>query len=366
MSSVSTIGPKRRVGIACDKATRVSTITRDSLVRLDAVSDVVYAEFDAPTSTYIDPPPYDADAEGKLATFVSNLDALVVSKGCPRVTAGVLDAGPNLQMIGDLRGDRLGRRIDLAAASERGVCVVDTTNGSSDPVSEWALGLMLVGLRNAGALFRRLVAGELLYEDRRDFRKDPGFIHGELTGKTVGLIAFGYIGRRLVELLEPFRVDVLVHDPYAPRLLAEAYDVTMTSIENVMARSDVVVCLAPLTAGTRGLVDARLLDLLQPGSVFVNVSRGAVVNSDALVARLERGDVIGCLDVFDPEPIPVASPLRAMPNVFLTPHIAGVTAQAAPRFFSLMVDDLLRCFAGYEMRHVLVLREQVIVGLDRG
>jgi phosphoglycerate dehydrogenase-like enzyme len=82
--------------------------------------------------------------------------------------------------------------------------------------------------------------------------------------------------------------------------------------------------------------------------VLVNVSRGKVIDSEALVARLRRGDLIACLDVFDPEPVPLDSPLLDLPNVFLTPHIAGVTEESRRRFFSLMVDECLRHFAGYE------------------
>lgn len=88
--------------------------------------------------------------------------------------------------------------------------------------------------------------------------------------------------------------------------------------------------------------------MLRPGSVFVNVSRGPIVDPDALIARLRRGDIVAGLDVFDPEPIPADSPIKTLPNVFLSPHIAGVTAASRPRFFALMVDELDRFFHGDE------------------
>lgn len=352
-------GGPLRVGVACNRRTRDLTVTPSSLEKLRGVADVVWADFEDDSKGYTDPPPYDAAAEQRLASFAADLDGLVVSKGCPRVTPAVLDAAPRLKLVGDLQGDRFGRRIDVAAARAHGVRAVDTTHGSSDPVAEWALGLMLNGLRNAGSLFRRLVAGELLFTDRMELRSDPAYLHGELTGKTVGLVAFGHIGRRLVELLAPFRVNVLVHDPYAPRVLADVYDLTITSLARLFEESDVVVVLAPLTAQTTGMIGTAELTALKPGAVFVNVSRGPVVDSAALLSRLRRGDVIGCLDVFDPEPVPVDSELRTLPNVFLTPHIAGVTAECGPRFFDLMVDELLRCFAGHETRHDLVPREDL-------
>jgi D-3-phosphoglycerate dehydrogenase len=231
---------------------------------------------------------------------------------------------------------------------------VDTTHGSSHPVSEWALALMLIGLRNAGAHFRRLIAGEIITREQK--YADPGYARGELTGKRVGLIACGHIGRRLLDLLRPFRCEVLVYDPHVPRLLADVYDYLLTSLDAVLAQSDVVVCLAPLTPTTRRMLGASELNLLRPGTVFVNVSRGAIVDPEALTARLHRGDIVACLDVFDPEPVPADAPERGMSNVFLSPHIAGVTAACGPRFVDLMIDEMQRHLAGHQTRHDLTPR----------
>ncbi|HEX4092908.1 MAG TPA: NAD(P)-dependent oxidoreductase [Trebonia sp.] len=347
---------KARVGIACNAATRARFIAGDSVARLARAADVRWLEFDGPDRA-AGPPPADAATRARLIEFAADLDALVVSHGCPRVDDAVLAAAPSLRLVGDLHGDRFAARIDVAAAARRGVWAVDTTNASSDPVAEWALALMLIGLRNAGALFRRLVAGEVLWPDRAAFTRDPGYLNGELTGKTVGIIACGHIGRRLLELLAPFGVTALVYDPHAPEVLAEIYDLTLTSLDRVMTGADVVVCLAPLTSQTRGLIGPGEIEALRPGSVFVNVSRGPVVDSAALTARLGRGDVIACLDVWDPEPVPADAVIRSLPNVFLSPHIAGVTAAAEPRFFDRMVDEVLRALAGDHPRHQLVPRE---------
>jgi phosphoglycerate dehydrogenase-like enzyme len=255
-----------------------------------------------------------------------------------------MDAAPRLRLIGELEGDRFANRIDVEAAAERGIGVVDTTHGSSLPVAEWALALMLIGLRNAGAQFRRLIAGD---EFRRS-KDDPGYRGGELTGQTVGLIGLGHIGRRLIELLAPFRCTILAHDPYVQKELALAVGAQLTSLERVMSDADVVVCLAPLTPKTRRMIGAAELSWLKPDSVFVNVSRGPIVDTDALIERARQGDIRVSLDVFDPEPIPAGSPIRDLPNVFLSPHIAGVTAACRPRFLSFMVDEIERFTAGHE------------------
>ncbi len=344
----------KRVGIALNHLTRERYFGEASIRRLQHAAEVVWLEFDGPARATSEQP---GDRD-KLAAFVVDLDALVVSHGCPRVTADIIAGAPTLKFIGDTHGDRFGERIDVEAARKAGIAVVDTTNASSDPVAEWALAMAMVGLRNAGALFRRLIAGELLWPDRTVFERDSGYLLGELTGKTVGIIACGHIGRRLLELLAPFRCRVLVYDPHAPAVLAEIYDLDFTSLNNVMARSDVVICLAPLTTETSGLIEREQIEAMRPGTVFVNVSRGRVVQTTALVDRLQRGDIIACLDVFEPEPIPTDHVVRRLPNVFLTPHIAGVTAAAEPRFFDYMVDEVVRALSGYRPRHELIPREQ--------
>tara|TARA_B110000467_G_scaffold141931_1_gene142988 strand:- start:111 stop:668 length:558 start_codon:yes stop_codon:yes gene_type:complete len=177
-----------------------------------------------------------------------------------------------------------------------------------------------------------------------------------LTGKTVGLIGAGYIARRLIELLKPFDVKLLVHDPYVHPELASSLGFTLTSLNAVLSKTDVIACLAPLTPSTRGMLGPNEINSMKPGSVFVNVSRGPIVDSDALIERLEIGDITACLDVFDPEPVPVGSRIRQLPNVFLSPHIAGTTERSRTRFFEEMVSELERHFSGHETLHDLTPR----------
>jgi phosphoglycerate dehydrogenase-like enzyme len=242
-----------------------------------------------------------------------------------------------------MEADRFAARVAVEAAWERGIRTVDTTNGSSYPVAEWALALILISLRNAGALFRRIIAGN--YGKTYD---DQGYLRGELVGKRVGLIGCGHIGRRLIKYLKPFDVEIWVYDPYLPKEMADALGFLLTSLDNLLSQSDVIVCLAPITPRTHRMIGQRELDLIRPGAVLVNVSRGAIIDPDALIARLKRGDIVAGLDVFDPEPVPPDSEILHLPNVFLSPHIAGVTAQSYPRFFKLMVDELDRFFHGHQ------------------
>jgi phosphoglycerate dehydrogenase-like enzyme len=342
------------VGLCSNQTVRQEYVAAGDLERLGGFARFDWREMDL-ESSWDGPPAATVREVRGLTDWAKGLDALVVCHGSPRVTAEVLNECPKLRFVGELEGDRFARRIDVDACASRGVRAVDTTQGSSYPVSEWALAMMLVGLRNAGGQFRRLIEHRPAPSDE-ERRRDPGYVRGELTGKTVGLIGCGHIGRRLLEYLEPFHVCVLVHDPYIPKEIADAYRFTLTSLDNVLAIPDVVVCLAPLTPGTRRMIGAREIGLLKPGAVFVNVSRGAIVDSAALIERLRMGDIVASLDVFDPEPVPVDSPVRDLPNVFLTPHIAGVTAASRTRFFTLMVDELKRFFGGHETLYDLTPR----------
>ncbi len=291
----------------------------------------------------------DPAARARLIERVGDVEGLIVCHGSPPIDAAVLERAPRLRIIGELEGDRFAARVDLDAAWARGIRVVDTTHGSSYPVAEWALALILVALRNAGEHFRNTIAHQVYR------RPEGGWTPSRLEGRKVGIIGCGHIGRRLITYLRPFECDIRVHDPYLPKVVPDIMGFLLTSLDYVLAESDVVVCLAPLTPATRRLLGARELALLRPGAVFVNVSRGAIVDPDALIARLRRGDIVAGLDVFDPEPIPADSPIKDLPNVFLSPHIAWA-GQGGETFLTLMVDELERHFHGHETLYDLTPR----------
>jgi|TARA_B100002003_G_scaffold118949_1_gene109667 phosphoglycerate dehydrogenase-like enzyme len=341
-----------QVGIACNKEVHELFLAEIDLVRLREFADFQWKEFDEETS-WDNAPETSSQVKSEFIQFTKGLDALVVCHGSPRVDESVFAASQRLSLVGELEGDRFAQRIDIEAASIRKIRTVDTTHGSSYPVAEWALGMILIGLRNAGVHFRQLIAGEVW--GTPDHRESlPEFAHNEeLTGKTVGLIGAGYIARRLIEFLKPFDVDLFVHDPYVQSELASSLGFTLTSLDVVLSQPDVVVCLAPLTPRTLGMLGRKEIDRIKPGSVFVNVSRGAIVDSLALIERLERGDITACLDVFDPEPVPTDSRIRELPNVFLSPHIAGTSPRSRTRFFEEMVSELERHFSGHETLHNL-------------
>ena len=341
------------VGIACSNETRDLYLQQGDLNRLGKVATVVVKEYNEKTLDWINTP-VDPVVEADFAEFAKDLDALIVCHGGPKITRRVIESGKRLKVVGELEGDRFNGRIDAAAAKEFGVMVVDTTHSSSWPVSEWALAMMLMGTREH-ARFRDIIAGKEM--DYSEYRTKPPA--RELTGKSVGLIGFGHIAWRLREFLVPFRNEVIAFDPFAPRELADALDINFAPLENVM-KCDVVVCLAPDTPKTRGMIGAKELSWLNPGAVFVNVSRGVCVDVPALIAKAQKEDAWFCLDAHNPEPLAVDTPLRGMRNVFLSPHIGGLTEEATPRFFTLMVEELERYFRGEEPRAQIT--DRVIAG----
>ncbi len=337
--------------IACNESVRNTYLPTVELQRLEVFADWSWFECEGGG---IYEAQEDLEQSAALVERLGGVDALVACHGAPRLNAAMMDKTQGLKIVGELEGDRFAARIDLDAAWQRGIRVVDTTNGSSYPVAEWALALILISLKQAGAHFRRIIAGQT----DRD-AKLVAKMSGVLKGKRVGLIGCGHMGRRLIKLLEPFENEIWVHDPYLPREMAEVVGFVQTTLDNVLSQCDVVICLAPLTPATEGMLAAREFGLLRSGAVFVNVSRGKVVDSQALIDRLKKGDIAAGIEAFDPEPFPPDSEILQLENAFLSPHFGAITGeQGRHEFFCLMVDELARFFQGHETWYDLTPRSQ--------
>jgi phosphoglycerate dehydrogenase-like enzyme len=207
--------------------------------------------------------------------------------------------------------------IDVDACTERGIAVTITPRGVTRPMASAAVTLVL-------ALSHRLRERDTALHDG-DWgigRFSPLGIG--LEGRVLGIVGFGRIGREVARLLEPWGMRVLV----ATRTPGVDEGVEHVALETLLAEADVVVLACPLTAATRGLLDATRLASMKPTAFLVNISRGAIVDQDALVAALSSGRLAGAgLDVVDPEPLLAGDPLLALPNVVGAPHSLGYTDQ---------------------------------------
>lgn len=274
----------------------------------------------------------------------------------PALTDDLLDAAPNLRYIGHLDVSQAGARVALA----RGLPVSVSRHGFSPAVAEMALALILGTLRKVSDHHARMREGTESWVQAFPTDIDPQ--ERELTGRPVGLIGFGRVGRRLAELLAPFRCPLSIYDPFVPVDALAAYPARRRDLPEMLAECDVVVLCAASNPGTRHLLGPAEIALLRPEAVLVNVARAALVDTDALVARLKQGNLFAALDVFDQEPLAADSALRTLPNTYLTPHRAGGVMASVRRILDYLIDDLEAVFTGSERRHPLT--EAMLPSLD--
>jgi phosphoglycerate dehydrogenase-like enzyme len=184
----------------------------------------------------------------------------------------------------------------------------------------------------------------------------------QLAGRTVGIIGFGGVGRRLAGLLRPFDGPRLICDPFLPTGIEMDYACHRAGLMELVRAADVVVLCAASNAGTAHLLGRKQLMAMRRGAVLVNVARAALVDTAALVERLSRGDMYAAVDVFDAEPLPRSHPLRRLPNAYLTPHRAGGILASVVRTVTWLADD----FANHLARRPLAfpLTEAMLPGLD--
>ncbi|HEX6010991.1 MAG TPA: 2-hydroxyacid dehydrogenase [Geminicoccaceae bacterium] len=274
-----------------------------------------------------------------IAEFVGEASILV--NHLAPVTGGMLDRLPGLRLIAVSRGGPV--NIDMAAARERGVLVVNTPGRNASAVAEFTIGAILAETRliRAGheALRRGVWRGDL-------YRAD---VTGtELSELTIGLIGYGLIGKPVVRLLKPFGCRILVDDPYQELLPEDAADgVVKTDLDTLLAESDVVSLHARVTEETRGFLAAPQFARMKRGVYFVNTARGPMVNYDDLCEALESGHLRGAmLETFWQEPPPPDARLLKLENVTLTPHIAGASTTTVRIAARRAAEEVRRWLAG--------------------
>ncbi|WP_329414850.1 hydroxyacid dehydrogenase [Streptomyces sp. NBC_00704] len=276
------------------------------------------------------------------AAALAGAEVLITGWGCPRLDEDAAAAAPRLRAVLHAAGSV--RSLVGESLWERGVAVSSAVTGNAVPVAEYTLAMILL-------------AGKDAFAHRERFRRT----HAQPTpaetagtgnlGRVVGVIGASRVGRRLLELLRPFDFDVLLHDPYVDEAEAAALGARAVSLEDLLRRSDIVTLHAPDIPETRHLLDRTRLALVRDGGMLVNTSRGALVDHVALTDELVAGRLHAVLDVTDPEPLPADSPLYDLPNVFLTPHIAGSLGNELERLGRIVVEELERLAGGLPLAH---------------
>jgi phosphoglycerate dehydrogenase-like enzyme len=266
----------------------------------------------------------------------------------PPPTPESLKGAPKLVFSGHIDLTQGSARALLA----RGVQVSVVKRCWSPAVSEMALALILACLRRTTNHHVAMWRGEEKWLGVKDLPVQD-VSERQLAGRTVGIVGFGAIGRRLAEFLAPFNIKLLVHDPYLPSSILAAAKADSCSMAQMCRRADIIVLAAAANSGSAHLLGAKEIRAMRENSILINTARAALVDQDALTARLEKGDMFAALDVFDAEPLPANSPLRKLSNVYLTPHRAGGILESVQRAGQMLVDDFIAFSEGRKRSYTL-------------
>jgi glycerate dehydrogenase len=265
--------------------------------------------------------------------------ARVVLTNKAPLDAATLERLPELRYIGvTATGTNI---VDRAAAKARGIVVSNVPSYGADSVAEHALALLLEATKHTALHTAAVRSGG--WARQPDFSLSVAGIR-LLAGRTLGVVGFGAIGRRVAELARAFKMTVLV--AYHPSAVSTD-GITLVSLDELFERSEFLSLHCPLTPATERLINAQSLGRLQPGAVLINTSRGGLVDEAALAAALRSGQLAGAyLDVLATEPPPADHPLVGLPNCWITPHVAWASLEARSRLLEVSTDNVRAFLAG--------------------
>lgn len=269
---------------------------------------------------------------------LAQAEILITGWGAPRLTDADLDASPRLRYL--LHAGGQAAALLPPSACDRGIQVSNAGWVNAIPVAEFTTAMII--LANKSTFHARR-----LYEERRArIDREVDFPTAGNVGKTVGVVGASRIGRVVIERLGGFDLEVVVYDPYLTSVDAARLGATLVGLDELLMMSDVVTLHPPLTASTTHMIGATQLALMKNGATLINTSRGLIVDQDALVAELRTGRIEAILDVTSPDVLPPDSELFTMPNVFLTPHIAGSMGSEIRRMGDHVASELERIVLG--------------------
>ena len=294
-----------KVLITAPKGGRGSTFwTKENIELVKSLGQVVWHEGDEPMT------------KEQALELIDDCDVYVTLWQSPRLDKDLLEKGKNIKLLTHIAGTVVPFVSD--EMWDRGIRVLSGNSYFARSVAEGTVGYMLAGLRRIPFYNKRLTENKQW--------KSPDDWNEGIHGKTIGLISYGEIARFLVPLLHPFGVKLKVYDIVPlPEEDVKKYGLEQASMEEIFSTCDIVSVHTPLYEATRHLIDARLLSMIKDGALFINTSRGAVIDQKALEAELAKNRFRAVLDVYEVEPLPADNPLYDMENVLLMPHMGGPT-----------------------------------------
>ena len=265
-----------------------------------------------------------------LKEIIKNYDALVV-RSATKVTKDVIEAAQKLRVIG-----RAGvglDNVDLDAATQKGIIVMNTPAGNTISTAEHTLSMILALSRNIAQANASTKKGEW---------KRSKFMGVELYGKTLGVVGFGRIGSEVAKRCLSFGMNILAYDPFLSKEVAESVGVEVVELKDLLKNSDYITVHTPLTEETKHMISTEEFALMRKGVRIINCARGGIVDETALIQAIKEGKVAGAaIDVFEKEPIPPESELLKLDNVVLTPHLGASTEEAQVNV-SIEVAEIVR------------------------
>jgi phosphoglycerate dehydrogenase-like enzyme len=322
--------PPRRPRVIIAHHPSLDLLDATALARIAEVADIVDPE---PIGDWTDP---------RADHLLAAAEVVLGHWGCPPIDGSVIDRAPNLGLFAYAAGTV--KQTVGPEVFERGIRITSGADANAEPVAEFTLAAILFA--NKDVFWQRDVRRVPRDPALRSFRQPADAAIGNYD-KTIGVVGASLVGRRVIELLAPFpHLGVSVYDPFVTPDDATTLGATKMELDELCATSDILSIHAPDLPSTRRMIGAPQLAALRTGATVINTARGALLDHDALLAEVSSGRLSAILDVTDPEPLPDGHPLWTLPNVFITPHLAGSLGTELRRMIDHAVDEIDRWRSG--------------------
>lgn len=320
-----------RVTFSMGAAVRERIFPEHRLVEFSAVADIVgfLEEFQSDAARAV----------------LSRTDVLVTGWGSPAVDVAALEAAPSLRAILHSAGSVKPHVTD--GVWERQIQVSSAAEANAVPVAEYSAAMIVLAGKKVLPIARRYHA------IRQEFDVEARYPGLGNYGKRVGIVSASKIGRKVIELLQPFGFEMVVYDPFISEAEAAGLGVRLIDLDHLLATSDVVSVHAPSLPATQNLLDARRIGLMRAGATLINTARGEIIDQEALTRRVVDGELFAILDVTTPWVLAADHPLYGHENALLTPHIAGSVGVELGRLAEVPLSELRRLSAGYPLKHAV-------------
>lgn len=314
-----------KIALLMNPGTRDMVMNQKTVDRLSEIGEVVLNEGNTDAET--------------VKPLLEGATVCVTSWGNQPLNEELLAVCPDLKLLIHAAGSV--KPVVSDALWEKGVRVASSAPMLSMGVSETALGFTIAASKNFFNLNANLHNG-LWAEGKEDIR--------ELYELTVGVIGGGWAGKHYIELLKPFQVDILLYDPFITDEKAAQWGCRKASFEEILEKADIISIHAPSIPETYHMFNAKTLAKMKKDAVLINTARGSIIDEQALYEYMKAGNLkYACLDVFDPEPPAADHPLRTLPNVIMTPHLAGLASNGLKKIGQHVCEELERFLAGEKL-----------------